>query len=138
MTNPEYPMSSHDARIALMREPEGTIIESNNHIQFKLQNSMIFIRDVDTKEEWFLRAELPSLGIYRIIPLPEPPHVNPTFEELMKCKKFKIEWPEPWASKLDAPYSAYESSRKWGLFDVTIVDLALRVGAKVTILEGGE
>lgn len=54
----------------------------------------------------------------------EPPHVNPTLEEIINCDRFIAHWPDEIKERIN----------EWGTLHILQADLALRMGAKVTII----
>lgn len=61
---------------------------------------------------------------------------NPTLDEIVKHRKVKITWPDRWNGALhrrDMILGHNSEGRDW--FILVDIEFALRVGAKVTILE---
>ena len=137
MTNPKYPLTGQEARIALMTEPPGTIIEDINGNAFKIDELYECLSQKKNRHrKWELSSGLPNVhDSYRVIPLPAPepaPHVNPTMDECMRARSVWVEWPASWCM---APNVTSAVSRPYTSFEYTFVRTALADGLKVEVIE---
>ena len=104
--NTEYPLTGREARIALMTEPPGTIIEDNEEFRFNLDTDGNIQFCSHKRGVWKQTTRLPSLKPcygYRVIPLPTPePAPKPDLKKVQIGKTIDYAVNKVYADKLRA------------------------------------